>query len=318
MQRFEAQDQLDALGHAVITTDVDGVVLSWNPAAERMYGWTASEAIGRDIATLTVPEVDQKTGADIMAALRAGVPWSGAFPVRAKDGRIFPALVTDAGIYKDGALVGIVGVSTHLGAAVNPLLDRSTDAALVLRSDAMVTYASPAVHQLFGWDADEVIGQSVVPLLHPDDLAVLADFLRDVAAHGGAHPPIELRVQARGDWVWAEGTLTNLLDDPSVRGVVCNLRLSVWRAAHVQAQEKVAQLQNALDTRIVVEQAKGYLVSRHGITPDAAFQALRAQARRQRRTVHELAGAVMTGERLGDLEADPAEEAVPGHQGRQV
>jgi AmiR/NasT family two-component response regulator len=67
-----------------------------------------------------------------------------------------------------------------------------------------------------------------------------------------------------------------------------------------------------------VEQAKGYLVSRHEITPDEAFQALRAQARRQRRTVHELAGAVMTGERLGDLEADPAEEAVPGHQGRQV
>jgi PAS domain S-box-containing protein len=319
MQRFDAQDQLDALGHAVITTDVDGVVVSWNPAAERMYGWTASEAIGRDITTLTVPETDQRTGADIMAALRAGVPWSGGFPVRDKDGRIFPALVTDTGIYKDGELIGIVGVSTHLGHAVNPLLDRSTDAALVLRSDAMVSYASPAVHQLFGWDPDEIIGKSVVPLLHRDDLSSLADFLGEVVARSGAHPSIELRVRARDDWVWAEAALTNLLDDPSVRGFVCNLRLSAWREALDQAQEKVTQLQTALDTRLVVEQAKGYLVSRHEITPDEAFQALRAQARRQRRSVQELARSVLAGELLGELEAAArVERDVPGHPARST
>ena len=72
-------------------------------------------------------------------------------PVRRKNGTRFPALVTDAGVYRDGVLVGIVGVSTNLGMALRPLLDRSTDAALVLRSDGLVTYASPAVRQLFGW-----------------------------------------------------------------------------------------------------------------------------------------------------------------------
>jgi len=316
MQRFDAQDQLDALGQAVIATDVDGVVVSWNPAAERMYGWTAAEAVGRNISTLTIPEVDQKTGADIMDALRAGAPWCGSFPVRRKDGKIFPALVTDAGIYRDGELVGIVGVSTHLGSAINPLLDRSTDAALVVRSDAMVTYASPAVHQLFGWNADDIIGEPIVPLCHPDDLAALADFFAEAAARRGAHPPFELRVRARDAWVWAEATVTNLLDDPSVRGFVCNLRLSVWRDAHEQAQEKVAQLQTALDTRIVVEQAKGYLAGRHSISSEAAFEMLRSQARRQRRTVHELARAVLAGELLTGLEGALADEGVPGHRGR--
>jgi hypothetical protein len=61
-----------------------------------------------------VPEVGQEA-ADIMAAVRDGVPWSGGFPVRRKDRTRFPALVTDAGVYRDGALVGIIGVSTNLG-----------------------------------------------------------------------------------------------------------------------------------------------------------------------------------------------------------
>ncbi len=303
MPDFDALDQLNALGHAVITTDVDGVVVGWNPAAVKMYGWTATEAIGRNIATLTVPEVDQKTAAEIMAALRDGVPWSGSFPVRRKDGSVFPALVTDSGIYKDGRLVGIIGVSTHLGEAINPLLDRSTDAALVLRSDAVVTYASPAVHELFGWNADEIIGDSIVPLLHPGDLERLADFLGEVGTRPEAHPPIELRVRAGDEWVWAQATLTNLLDDPSVRGFVWNLRLSIWRTAHEQAEAKVAQLQTALDSRLVVEQAKGFLAGRHGISPESAFAMLRAQARRQQRTVRELAGAVLAGEPLVDVES---------------
>ncbi len=302
MPEFDAQGQLDALGQAVITTDVDGVVVYWNPAAEEMYGWSADEAVGRNIAALTVPDVDQKTGAEIMSALREGIPWSGGFPVRRKDGSMFPALVTDSGIYKNGRLVGIIGISTHLGNAVNPLLDRSTDAALVLRSDAVVTYASPAGRELFGWDPEVVMGSSVLPLLHPEDMVGLADFLEEVAARPGAHPPVELRVLAKGEWVWAEATLTNLLDDPSVRGFVANLRLSTWRPAQEHAEEKVAQLQTALDSRLLVEQAKGFLAGRHGVSPEYAFAMLRAQARRQQRTVQELARAVLGGESLSDLE----------------
>jgi len=39
-----------------------------------------------------------------MAAVRDGISWSGGFPVRRTDGSRFPALVTDAGVYRDGAL----------------------------------------------------------------------------------------------------------------------------------------------------------------------------------------------------------------------
>ena len=293
-----AAETLAAIGQAVITTSPDGTVVYWNAAAERLYGWTAAEALGRNIAEVTVPDVGQEVGAEIMEALRAGVPWSGGFPVRRKDGTLFPALVTDAGIYRDGELVGIVGVSINLGTAIRPLLERSTDAALLLRHDAVITYASPAVELLFGWEQDALIGTSIVDLLHDEDRPALAELLDDVVRRPGVHAPAEVRVQAFSDWRWAEAAFTNLLDDPTVRGVVCNLRPSPARVAAEAAEVKARQLETALQTRLVIELAKGYLVGRHGVTPDEAFCSLRSYARSNHLTVHDVCQRVVDGEPL--------------------
>lgn len=298
---ISAEEQLEAMGQAVITTLPEGTVVGWNPAAERMYGWTAGEALGRNIDELCVPAIAQDMADDIMVALRDGVPWSGGFPVRRKNGTMFPALVTDAGVYRDGQLVAAVGVSTNLGGALRPLLERSTDAALVLRSDGVVTYASPAVAQLFGWKAEELVGGPIMPLMHPDDRRSLADFLPRVVTEPGAHPPLELRLARDHDWVWAEAALTNLLDDPDVRGVVCNLRLSPRRAAQELAETRARQLQVALDTRLVIEQAKGYLAGHHGIDPEAAFERIRQYARSHHQALHDVAVRVVRGELTQDL-----------------
>ncbi len=292
---FGAAEQLAAIGQAVITTDVEGVIRYWNAAAEELYGWSAGEVIGRRIDHVTIPDIAQEVGGDIMVALRDGVPWSGSFPVRRKDGTVFSALVTDSGIYRDGVLVGIIGVSTNLGSALRPLLERSTDAALILRSDAIVTYTSPAVSQLFGWHEDEVVGRSIVPLLHVEDRGRLATYLDEVVARPGPHPPLELRVQDGTGWVWAEAALTNLLDDPEVRGVVCNLRRSARRAALEEAEDRAAQLDAALRSRVVIEQAKGHLAATAGVSPDDAFELLRGHARRNQLSLHDVARGLLEG-----------------------
>ncbi len=300
-EAFEATELLHSLGKAVIATRLDGTVEFWNQAAERLYGWTAEEAIGQNIRDLSVPDVALDVAEDIMTAVRAGESWTGGFLVRRKDGTMFPALVTDSGIRRDGQLIGIVGVSINLGRTVLPLLERSTDAALMLRSDAVVTYASPAVRDLFGWDEDALLGSSIVPLIHPEDRQDLAGFLERVVTVPGAHPPVELRVKAAKpseEYVWVEAALTNLLDDPEVRGVVCNLRPSMRREAFEAAEERARQLQTALDSRVVIEQAKGFLAAAAAITPEEAFAVIRDHARRNRLRTHDVCRAVLAGERL--------------------
>ena len=63
-----------------------------------------------------------------------------------------------------------------------------------------------------------------------------------------------------------------------------------------KSQTLTAQLQQALDTRIIIEQAKGVLAGRHGVNPDAAFEVMRSFARSNRIKIHDVAHGVVTGD----------------------
>lgn len=106
---------LDAVSNAVIATDPQGRVMYWNPAAEKLYGWTAAEALGRNIVDLTPTEQSREQAMEIMEDLMRGRSWSGEFLVRRKDGSIFPAFVSDSPIVDhSGNLAAIIGVSEDI------------------------------------------------------------------------------------------------------------------------------------------------------------------------------------------------------------
>jgi PAS domain S-box-containing protein len=113
--KFQAQ-LLNTVEQAVIATDLEGKISYWNRFAEKLYGWSAAEAVGVNILDLTPAQTTVEQASEIMSHLRAGRSWSGEFLVRRKDGTTFPALVTDSPIYDDeGSLVGMVGVSFDVG-----------------------------------------------------------------------------------------------------------------------------------------------------------------------------------------------------------
>jgi GAF domain-containing protein len=71
--------------------------------------------------------------------------------------------------------------------------------------------------------------------------------------------------------------------------------LLILNAMEARERGRLAgQLQGALDSRVVIEQAKGVLVGRHGLTTRQAFERLRRQARDQRRPLTEVARGVVS------------------------
>src|SRR5690242_12917597 len=73
---------------AIVSKTLEGIVTSWNRAAERIFGWTAAEMVGRSITTIIPPD-RQHEEPQILARLRRGERIDHYETVRmAKDGRL--------------------------------------------------------------------------------------------------------------------------------------------------------------------------------------------------------------------------------------
>ena len=106
---------LDAVGQAVIATDLQGQIIHWNRYAETLYGWRADEATGRNIIEITPSFATAAQAEEIMGQLATGESWMGEFVVQRRDGSSFPAQVIDSPIYdEEGRQIGIVGVSIDI------------------------------------------------------------------------------------------------------------------------------------------------------------------------------------------------------------
>ncbi|HYF40091.1 MAG TPA: EAL domain-containing protein, partial [Gemmatimonadales bacterium] len=105
------------------------------------------------------------------------------------------------------------------------LVQHSSDVIIVARADGMVRFVSPSATRVFGYDPAEMLRHSISELLHPDDRERAATFFRNAAGSPGVSGPVEWRFrQPDGSWLHAEILATNLLHDPTVKGVVLNTR----------------------------------------------------------------------------------------------
>ena len=110
-QRLE-QEIAHGDSQAVIATDVAGSICYWNEGAERLYGWSAEEVLGRNVTDVTPAEEVRASADGILSALATGHSYRGEFKVRRRDGTSFIATVVDTPVRGDtGELVGVVGVS---------------------------------------------------------------------------------------------------------------------------------------------------------------------------------------------------------------
>jgi diguanylate cyclase (GGDEF)-like protein/PAS domain S-box-containing protein len=106
---------LEAVGQSIVATDKEGRVVYWNRGAERIFGWSSEEVMGRPVEDFTVPEAQRYRLAGIRAELKAGNRWSGEFTALRANGSTFPVLGTAAPLYDErGNPTGIVGVTTDL------------------------------------------------------------------------------------------------------------------------------------------------------------------------------------------------------------
>jgi PAS domain S-box-containing protein len=106
---------LDAVEQAVIATDPQGQILHWSRFAERLYGWTAAQVTGKNIADVLLDPSQRDEGRAVLAAVSRRERGPGEWVLRRRDGSAIPVSASSTCILDDdGEVIGIVGVSWDL------------------------------------------------------------------------------------------------------------------------------------------------------------------------------------------------------------
>jgi two-component system CheB/CheR fusion protein len=202
---------------AIVSKTLDGIVTSWNRAAERMFGYSAEEAVARHI-TLIIPPERHAEEDDVLARLRRGEKVDHFETVRqAKDGRRLVISLTVSPIRDAaGRVIGASKVARDITgrkrAEQSLRLSEARFRALAEASPALIwrldpqgrlTYANPRFQDYFG-DNVSPLGDAWKSLLHPDDAAAYLAAV-DAAQHDRARLQAVARVRdGRGSWRWIE------------------------------------------------------------------------------------------------------------------
>ena len=200
-QALESSELLAAIvensNDAIIGRSLDGLVTSWNPSAERMYGYPSDEIIGKPFGLL-IPEDRAGEVVNIGEKLMAGEPVEHFETSRVrKDGVVFPVSATISPIRSpDGTITGasmICRDMTEQQAAfeasqrMSAIVEYSEDAILSSTLDGIIRSWNPAAERLLGYASEEIIGRPGSLLSDTDPTRELPD----VRARIGAGLPVE-------------------------------------------------------------------------------------------------------------------------------
>jgi PAS domain S-box-containing protein len=162
---------------AIISKDLHGIVQSWNQAAERIFGYTADEIVGKPI-TVLFPRDRLEEEPKILARLQLGERVDHFETVRVrKDGTPVAISLTISPIHdRQGKVIGASKIArdiTHnveLESRFKAIVDSSDDAIISKDLHGIIKSWNQAAERMFGYAAEEVVGKSITLLFPPDRL----------------------------------------------------------------------------------------------------------------------------------------------------
>jgi two-component system cell cycle sensor histidine kinase/response regulator CckA len=167
---------ISSAADAIITKDLLGIITTWNPAAEKLFGYSVEEALGKPLLMLVPPDRG-KEERDILARIAKGerVEHFEAVRIR-KDGRPVQVDLTISPIRdKAGRITGASKIArdiTERKLAEDmlrqqaSLLDQAFDAVFVWERDGAITFWNRGAERMYGYTKEEATGRVGHDLLH--------------------------------------------------------------------------------------------------------------------------------------------------------
>ena len=224
---------------AIMSLDFDCKFLTWNPAAEKLFGYSADEVQGRSVLPLVPPDRTQEI-ADGVARIRAGAPTLHYETVRIrKDGAEVPVSLNISAIKNpEGRLVALSAIATDLTLLKKAeqarrefeerfrlLIEHGLEVIGVMDATATIRYVSPSVERVFGYRVGSLVGTNAFQFIHPDDRPAVQQAFETILQSPYRSESVQFRFRhSDGSWRHAESAATNCLHIAGLDGIVVNIR----------------------------------------------------------------------------------------------
>lgn len=183
---------------AMLEADERGHITRWNPAAERIFGWTAEEAIGQNALELLVPGIAREHVEGIVGALLRGEAANSRNQNITKDGRLITCEWNNAVLHgEDGEVLGWVSqtedVTEQLRSAeqlaqsesyLKTIFGAMNDIVLVLDADGVYQHIAPTQPELREGFSGHLLGRTIREIIGPERAAEYLAVIREVLASG--------------------------------------------------------------------------------------------------------------------------------------
>ncbi|HLH30420.1 MAG TPA: PAS domain S-box protein, partial [Terriglobia bacterium] len=167
---------------AIIGQTLDGTITTWNRGAERLYGYSAEEVVGRNISILA-PFASADQVPDLLAAIRRGqrIEHAELFRVR-KDATLLDVSVSISPIHdSDGRITGASIIARDVmqlrqaqrelaerEGRIRLLLDSTAEAIIGIGPDGLCSFVNPACVRMLGYKSpEELAGRHIHRIMHP-------------------------------------------------------------------------------------------------------------------------------------------------------
>jgi PAS domain S-box-containing protein len=225
---------LENVSDIIITTDNNYIIKAWNKAAEDHYGIPEKTAKGVRINT-AMPALFQRVSFELFneTLVKFG-SWNGEISIEHPNGNTRYFHFTVKKIFHDQNKLGYVYVGRDITDRkeienklqksekfYRTLISDSLDGIILLDGNGNISFSSPSIKNVLGFDAEEVIGLNGFEFVHPDDIAwAMESFQREVSEN----PEIKyivIRLRKKNDeWVWCMVRGHNLLRNPYINSIV--------------------------------------------------------------------------------------------------
>ena len=230
---------VESSSDAIVSANLQGIIQSWNPAAENLYGYTAAEMLGRPLASLSAPARRADAERRVGAVLQGETFLSFETVHMRKDSGVFPVSVVASPI-KDpaGKVLGNSSIMRDITAEKHAqqaliesenrfrtLVQNNSDVITLINPNGIILYDSPGVSALLGVSPDERLGCEALRWVHPDDIPYLQMLHEEILREPGAKARAQFRLRhADGSWRWCDSWAVNLLQEPGVQALAACFR----------------------------------------------------------------------------------------------